>query len=105
MAEHRIETNIEINAPVGRVWALLTDFAGMPSWNPFIKSISGNLHKVLELSVQIAPPGMSGMRFKPTVLFVRHEASCAGWVMCSFQAFLMASTTFCSNPSRRAELA
>jgi len=51
MAEHRIETNIEINAPVGRVWALLTDFAGMPSWNPFIKSISGNLAQGARLSV------------------------------------------------------
>jgi len=73
MVERRIETNIEINAPAVRVWALLTDFARMPSWNPFIKSISGNLAQGDRLSVYIAPPGRSGMRFKPTVLTVLPE--------------------------------
>jgi uncharacterized membrane protein len=43
MSERRIETEIEINAPAARVWALLTDFDGMGSWNPFIKSVSGTL--------------------------------------------------------------
>ena len=73
MAERRIETDIEINAPVSQVWALLTDFARMPSWNPFIKSISGNLAQGARLSVHIVPPGSSGMHFKPTILTVRPE--------------------------------
>ena len=73
MADRRIETSIEIDAPAARVWMLLTDFARMPSWNPFIKSISGNLEQGARLSVQIAPPGKSAMRFKPTVLSVRPE--------------------------------
>ena len=73
MAERRIETDIEINAPTSRVWALLTDFARMPSWNPFIKSISGNLAQGARLAVHIVPPGSSGMHFKPTVLSVRPE--------------------------------
>src|SRR6476619_1479216 len=73
MAERRIETDIEINAPVSRVWALLTDFAPMPSWNPFIKSISGNLAQGARLAVHIVPPGSSGMHFEPTVLSVRPE--------------------------------
>jgi hypothetical protein len=73
MAERRIETGIEIDAPPSRVWALLTDFARMPAWNPFIKSISGSLMQGARLSVYIAPPGKSGMRFKPTVLSVRPE--------------------------------
>jgi hypothetical protein len=45
----------------------------MPSWNPFIKSISGNLTQGARLSVYITPPGKSGMRFNPTVLTVRPE--------------------------------
>jgi hypothetical protein len=73
MVERRIETDIDINAPAARVWALLTDFARMPSWNPFIKSISGNLAQGARLSVHIAPPGSSGMRFKPTILSIRPE--------------------------------
>ena len=73
MAEQRIETSIEINAPPGRVWSLLTDFAGMPAWNPFIRAISGELKPGARLSVHIAPPGKSGMRFKPTVLAVQPE--------------------------------
>lgn len=73
MAERRIETEVEIGAPAARVWATLTDFARMPSWNPFITSISGTLVPGARLSVTIAPPGKSGMRFSPTVLAVRPD--------------------------------
>ena len=73
MAKRHIETDIEINAPASQVWAILTDFARMPSWNPFIKSISGNLVQGARLAIHIAPPGSSGMHFKPTVLSVRPE--------------------------------
>lgn len=73
MAERRIETNVEVNAPPARIWTLLTDFARMPTWNPFIRSISGNLAPGARLSVHIVPPGKSGMWFKPTVLSVRPE--------------------------------
>jgi len=73
MAKHQIETNIEIDAPAARVWALLTDFSAMPAWNPFIRSISGQLAQGARLSVHIAPPGQSGMRFKPIVLALRPE--------------------------------
>ena len=73
MAEHRIETDIEIEAPPARVWAVLTDFPAMADWNPFIRSISGDLTPGGRLSIQVVPPGKSGMRFKPTVLSVEPE--------------------------------
>jgi hypothetical protein len=73
MARHRIETVIDIDAPSARVWAILTDFDRMPSWNPFIRAISGNLAPGARLSVVIAPPGKSGMRFAPTVVSVVPE--------------------------------
>ena len=73
MAEHRIETAIEIEASTKRVWALLTDFVEMPSWNPFITSISGALAQGARLSIQVAPPGKSVIRFKPIILSVRPE--------------------------------
>jgi hypothetical protein len=73
MAYRKIETEVAISAPARRVWALLTDFARMSSWNPFIKSISGRLEEGASLSVLIAPPGKMAMRFRPTILAVRPE--------------------------------
>jgi predicted N-acetyltransferase YhbS len=68
MAEQRIETTVTIAAPPERVWAILTDFARMPEWNPFIRTISGSLHEGGRLSVLIAPSGQRAMRFRPFVL-------------------------------------
>jgi hypothetical protein len=73
MARRHIETNIEIDAAPDRIWTILTDFAAMPVWNPFITAISGDLKTGRRLSVLIAPPGKSAMRFKPTVTVVRSE--------------------------------
>jgi len=73
MAKRRIETKIEIEAPAARVWEILTDFDRTPSWNPFITSISGVLSPGARLSLHVAPPGRSAMRFRPVVLTVRPE--------------------------------
>jgi hypothetical protein len=54
MAEHHIETVIEINASCERVW-LLTDFEAMPSCNPFIRSIQGELRLAEAASRFISP--------------------------------------------------
>lgn len=37
----RIEAEVEIEAPAERVWALLTDFAAYPRWNPFMPEVHG----------------------------------------------------------------
>lgn len=68
-----IETEIEIDAPARTIWEILTDFSAMPSWNPFIRSISGPLAVGARLVVEIAPPGRSPMTFKPEVLTVLPE--------------------------------
>jgi hypothetical protein len=73
MAEHRIETSIDIEAPPARVWAVLTNFPAMAKWNPFIRSISGDLTVGGRLSLHVVPPGKSGMRFKPTVITLEPE--------------------------------
>jgi hypothetical protein len=73
MARRQIETEIEIEASAARVWSLFTDFASMPSWNPFIKSISGKLAQGERLSVKIAPPGRSPMQFKPDIVALQPE--------------------------------
>ena len=65
MTELRRE--IEIDAPPERVWAVVTDFAAYPEWNPFIRRISGELRIGARLEVRIEPPGGRAMTFKPTV--------------------------------------
>lgn len=37
-----IQTEIEINATPDQVWAVLTDYAAYPEWNPTVPRISGD---------------------------------------------------------------
>jgi len=70
---HRLETQIEIDAPVERVWALLIDFPSHSRWNPFVRSIEGTPEVGQSLKVFIQPPGATGMEFRPTVLAVEQN--------------------------------
>ena len=66
-----LRREIEIDAPPERVWAVLTDFAAYPEWNPFIRRISGEVREDAKLEVLIEPPGARATTFKPTVRAVR----------------------------------
>ena len=59
MREVRVE--IDINAPASSVWRVLTNFALYPEWNPFIRSVSGELIDGGELQVTTA--SLFGMLF------------------------------------------
>jgi hypothetical protein len=61
-------SEVEIQAPAGRVWQVLTDFASYPEWNPFIRRISGQPKEGTRLKVYIEPPGAKGRIFRPKVL-------------------------------------
>ncbi len=63
-----LRTEIEIQASDERVWQLLTDFAGFPQWNPFIRTATGEVKVGARLEVYIQPSGARGMTFKPKVL-------------------------------------
>jgi hypothetical protein len=65
-----IHTEIEIDAPAETVWAVLTDLAAYPEWNPFIPSIDGPLEPGARLRVRIVPPGTGGMNLRPRLLTV-----------------------------------
>ncbi len=62
-----LRTDIEIDAPVERVWEVLTDFDRFPDWNPFIRRIRGNAQVGTRLDVFLGASGTRGMRFRPTV--------------------------------------
>jgi len=68
-----LRSEIEIAAPAGRVWEILTDFAGFPQWNPFIRLARGNLVEGERLVVMMQPSGARGMTFSPTVLTVEAD--------------------------------
>ena len=63
-----IHTEILINAAPEKVWEILTDFYKYPKWNPFIKSITGNVLIGNKITARLEPPGAKGMTFKPKVL-------------------------------------
>lgn len=65
-----LHTDIEIRASAEVIWNILTDFARYPQWNPFIKSIEGQVQKGEKLRVVIQPPGGKAMTFTPTLLVV-----------------------------------
>lgn len=61
MARRTIHTTIEIEAPAGRVWDVLTDFDAYGDWNPFVLSISGELRKGSKVKVALS----AGTRNRP----------------------------------------
>ncbi len=69
----QISSEIEINASPERVWQVLTDFSALLDWNPFIRSVEGELSVGERLKVYLKASKGMGMSFKPTVL--RAEAN------------------------------
>ncbi len=63
-----IQYPIDISAPIARVWEILSDFPAYPSWNPFIRSISGAQTVGSRLHVTIQPQGGKAMALSPTLL-------------------------------------
>jgi len=64
----QIKTEIVIHATPEKVWSILTNFDNYPKWNPFIKSVKGEVKVGNKITVRIEPPGSKGMTFKPKVL-------------------------------------
>ena len=69
----QLYTEITIKATPEKVWAVLTDFAAYPSWNPFVKSIKGIPVIGRPIEVLLQPEGSKGMTMKPVV--VNYEAN------------------------------
>lgn len=66
--EKEIVTEIEINATPSRIWQILTNFEKYPTWNPFIKKISGIPRTKEKLEVHMLDPRGGTMVFTPTVI-------------------------------------
>jgi hypothetical protein len=63
-----LSTEIVIKASPEKVWAVLADFENYSAWNPFIKSLTGEVKVGNTIMAKMYPPDASPMTFKPTVL-------------------------------------
>lgn len=66
--KHQIHTEITIQADVKTVWSIFSDFENYPNWNPFIKSIKGNIKVGEQFEAEIGT-----FKFKPTTKVFNHE--------------------------------
>lgn len=63
MAQKTIQTSIIIKSTPEKVWQVLTDFESYPKWNPFVKSLTGEMVVGQYIAIQL-----DGMSFKPQLL-------------------------------------
>ena len=65
-----VEAEIDIAAPATVVWEVLTDFPHYPDWNPFIRSIAGELTFGERLVMTVQPAGCRPWTSHPKILHV-----------------------------------
>ncbi len=66
-------TEIEINASISKTWEVFSAFSEYHKWNPFIKSISGDVNPGNTIIVILQQPGMKPMKMKPKVISFKKE--------------------------------
>jgi len=65
---HELHTDIEIAAQPEQVWAVLTDFAGYPRWNPFIRYVHGVAEEGRSIEVFVRGRGSPRKTLRSRVL-------------------------------------
>lgn len=70
MLQHRFHTEITINAPPERVWAVLSAADQYPEWNPLVSKLEGAWVVGEKLRVTVRSRSGSSMDFRPTVLIL-----------------------------------
>lgn len=74
-----IQTQIDIDAAPERVWAVLTDFARYPAWNPFIRSIEEVASVGGRLQVTLRAADEKQTTFRPLVTGAEHDRFVLSW--------------------------
>ena len=75
----RVETQVEIDAPAERIWAILIDFPAYGEWNPFITEVIGRPQLGARLTIRFETPGHRPVTRRPVVTEVEpdHELAWA----------------------------
>ena len=68
-----IRTSIHIHGSPETVWNVLTNFEEYPSWNPFMKSIQGDLTLGESLDVTVQSPGSTPTSFSPKIIAIERH--------------------------------
>jgi uncharacterized protein YndB with AHSA1/START domain len=80
-----VTTAVDIDRPAAQVWAVLTDFAGYPQWNPQIRRAEGELVAGRRVRLRMHPPNGRPVTIRPRVILVapRRELRRPQWSMSS----------------------
>ncbi len=63
-----VRTEIQILAPIERVWQVLTDFENWKTWNPTVKQVNGSSSLGSKLDVIMSGKDCKEMAYHPYVL-------------------------------------
>jgi hypothetical protein len=66
-----IKGSIDIDAPLGRVWQVVTDFKSYPKWNPWITRLEGGSDIGSKIAVTVKAPGRKDTNFISEVIKVQ----------------------------------
>lgn len=70
MLTSTIDAWIYIEAAPERIWDMLVDFPKWGTWNTYIPLVKGKLEKGKTMEIQVCPPGMKTMTFRPKVFSI-----------------------------------
>lgn len=73
MAKTELRSEVEIDAPPARVYAVLTDFSRYESWNPFLTQVRGELVVGRKLSLEMSLPEGKTYILQPEVTRVTEQ--------------------------------
>ena len=65
-----IRTEIDIRAPVEKVWELLTDFKSFELWNPFIRKIEGTPSVGTKIKIHLHTSAGKSRSYRPKITMV-----------------------------------
>lgn len=100
-ATREIKTEIEISAPVAKVWGIITKIDDWADWSPIINKSSGNasLGSTLNITMMSKEEGKDGPNYNPVITILDQPKSfrwrakmMAGFIMTNDKVFLLEET-------------